>query len=58
MSARSQVTELAHGGRLGEEVTLDQTGSPERLWSGSQYVCLCRVVKHGTIIGVCGLVRG
>ena len=31
MSARSQVTLCAHGGGLAEEITADQSGSPERL---------------------------
>lgn len=33
MSARSQVTLWAHAGGMGEEVTEDQVGSPERLGS-------------------------
>jgi hypothetical protein len=33
MSARSQVTLWAQGGGVGEEVTEDQMGSPERLRS-------------------------
>ena len=35
MSARAQLTELDHGGAVGEAVTEDQLGSPERLerWS-------------------------
>ena len=32
MSARSQVTLCAQGGGVEEDVTVDQSGSPERLY--------------------------
>lgn len=45
MSARSQVTLRAQGGGVEEDVTVDQSGSPERLYwedvsSGAQVVMI------------------